>query len=64
MSMQDQVDQEHALAEWLREVADADVTSGASPAVRERLLEEVRTMRHARRAALVKMYVLAGTPNT
>lgn len=57
--MQDQVDQEHALAEWLREVADADVTNGASPAVRERLLEEVRTRRRSRRSAAIKMYALA-----
>ncbi len=51
--------QEHALTSCLRDVAAMDATSGASPAVRERLLEEVRTLRHARRAALVKMYVLA-----
>ena len=57
--MQDQVDQEHALAEWLREVADADVTNGASPAVRERLLEEVRTRRRSRRSAAIKMYAMA-----
>ena len=57
--MQDQVDQEHALAEWLREVADADETSGASPAVRERLLEEVRARRRSRRIAAIKMYALA-----
>ena len=57
--MQDQVDQEHTLAEWLREVADADVTSGASPAVRQRLLEEVRARRRSRRSAAIKMYALA-----
>jgi hypothetical protein len=57
--MQDQVDQEDALAEWLREVADADVTNGASPAVRERLLEEVRARRRSRRVAAIKMYALA-----
>ena len=57
--MQDQVDQEDALAEWLREVADADVTNGASPAVRERLLEEVRARRRSRRSAAIKMYALA-----
>jgi len=57
--MQDQVDQEHALAEWLREVADADGTRGASPAVRERLLEEVRARRRSRRSAAIKMYALA-----
>jgi hypothetical protein len=57
--MQDQVDQEHALAEWLRQVADADGTSGASPAVRERLLEEVRAQRRSRRIAAIKMYALA-----
>ena len=57
--MQDQVDREHALAEWLREVADADATTGASPAVRERLLEAVRARRHARRVSALKMYALA-----
>ena len=56
--MQDQ-DHERALAEWLRQVADADVTSGASPAVRERLLEEVRARRRSHRAATIKMYALA-----
>ena len=57
--MQDQIDREHALAEWLREMADADATTGASPAVRERLLEEVRARRRARRVSAVKMYALA-----
>ncbi len=57
--MQDQVDREHALTEWLREVADADATTGASPAVRERLLEEVRARRRARRVSALKMYALA-----
>jgi hypothetical protein len=57
--MQDQIDQEHALAQWLREVADADSTSGASPAVRERLLEEVRARRRAHRVMAIKMYALA-----
>ena len=57
--MQDQVDREHALVEWLREIADADATTGASPAVRERLLEEVRARRRAHRAATFKMYALA-----
>jgi hypothetical protein len=57
--MQDQVDREHALAEWLREIANADTTTGASPAVRERLLEEVRARRRAHRAATFKMYALA-----
>jgi hypothetical protein len=57
--MQDQIDQEHALAEWLREIADADTTTGASPAVRERLLEEVRAQRRARRVAALEMYALA-----
>ncbi len=59
MTMQDQVDQERALSEWLREVADADAGIGASPAVRERLLEEVRTRRRVRRMASIKMYALA-----
>src|SRR5690349_13461138 len=59
VSMQDQVDREHALGEWLREIADADATTGASPAVRERLLDEVRARRRAHRAATVKMYALA-----
>ena len=57
--MQDQVDREHALTEWLREVADADAATGASPAVRERLLEEVRARRRARRVSALKMYALA-----
>ena len=50
---------DHALSGWLREVAEADAQDGASPAVRERLLEEVRARRRSRRAALVKMYSLA-----
>jgi hypothetical protein len=58
--MHDYEDQEHALTTSLRQIAAMDgATSGASPAVRERLLEEVRTLRHARRAALIKMYSLA-----
>lgn len=57
--MQDQVDQERALSEWLRQVADADAASGASPAVRERLLEEVRARRRLRRTAAFRMYALA-----
>jgi len=57
--MQDQVDQERALSEWLREVAEADATRGASPAVRERLLEEVRARRRVRRMTAIKMYALA-----
>jgi hypothetical protein len=57
--MQNQVEQERALSEWLREVADADAASGASPAVRERLLEEVRARRRARRVSTFKMYALA-----
>jgi hypothetical protein len=56
--MQDE-DREHRLSEWLREIAEADASSGASPAVQERLLEEVRARRHMRRVALVKMYALA-----
>ena len=57
--MQDRVDQERALSEWLRQVADAEAASGASPAVRERLLEEVRARRRVRRTAAIKMYALA-----
>jgi hypothetical protein len=57
--MQDQVDREHALAEWLRELADADATTGASPAVRERLIDEVRARRRAHRASTLTMYALA-----
>ncbi len=57
--MQDFKDQERALSEWLREVADADATSGPSPAVRERLLEEVRARRRSQRVATLKMYALA-----
>jgi hypothetical protein len=51
--------EERALSEWLHEVAEADATTGASPAVRERLLEEVRSRRLARRVAAAKMYALA-----
>jgi hypothetical protein len=47
------------LSELLREVAEADDARGASPAIRERLLEEVRTLRRARRVAAAKMYALA-----
>jgi hypothetical protein len=47
------------LWELLREVAEADDARGASPAIRERLLEEVRTLRRARRVAAAKMYALA-----
>jgi len=57
--MQDHMDQERALSEWLRQVGDADATTGASPAVRERLLAEVQTRRHSRRVAAIKMYALA-----
>jgi len=57
--MQDQVDQERALAEWLRQVADADATDGASPVVRERLLEAARVRRRAHRMSAIKMYALA-----
>jgi hypothetical protein len=57
--MQDHMDQERALSEWLRQVGDADATSGASPAVRERLVAEVRARRHLRRATAIKMYALA-----
>jgi len=57
--MQDHVDQEHALVEWLRQVADADAGGGASSAVQERLLQEVRAGRRARRVSAIKMYALA-----
>jgi hypothetical protein len=57
--MQDLVNRERALSEWLRQVADADAASGASPAVRERLLEEVRARRRMRRTAAIKMYAMA-----
>jgi hypothetical protein len=57
--MHDYEDEEHALMTSLRQIAAMDATSGASPAVRERLIEEVRTLRQAHRAALVKMYALA-----
>jgi hypothetical protein len=57
--MNDHVEQEHALSEWLRQVADADAETGASPAVRERLLQEVRARRRTRQMAATKMFVLA-----
>ena len=52
-------DHEHALTRCLRDVAAMDATAGASSEVRARLLQEVRALRHARRAALIKMYTLA-----
>jgi hypothetical protein len=52
-------DTEQALVGWLHELAEADAASGTSPAVGERLLEEVRTLSHARRVAAIKMYALA-----
>jgi hypothetical protein len=58
--MQDIHDYERVLAAGLREVAEADSTAGASPVVKATLLREVRTLRHTRRASLVKMYALAG----
>jgi hypothetical protein len=57
--MQDQIDPERALSEWLRQVADADAASGASTAVQQRLLEEVRARRRLHRVAAFKMYALA-----
>jgi hypothetical protein len=59
MNMHDHEDRE--LSRWLREVADADADAadGASPSVQKRLLEEVRALRRARRAAALKMYALA-----
>jgi hypothetical protein len=54
-----QEDQERMLSVWLRQVADDDAAGGASPVVRARLIEEMRTLRRARRVALVKMYSLA-----
>jgi hypothetical protein len=57
--MQEHQDHEDTLSEWLRGLAEADAASGASPAVRERLLEELRARRRARRVAAVKMYALA-----
>jgi hypothetical protein len=57
--MQDQADRERKLVEWLRQVAVADATRGASSAVREQLLEEVRARRRTRRVAAIKMYALA-----
>jgi hypothetical protein len=56
---EDRVDTDRALAGWLRELAEADAASGASPTVHERLLEEVRTQRRARRVAAIKMHALA-----
>ena len=56
---EDPVETERALSELLREVAEADAELGASPAVRQRLLQEVRTRRGMRRVAALKMYALA-----
>lgn len=61
--MHDHEDHERALSGWLRAVADADEAevAGASAAVRERLLEDVRALGRARRAARVKLYALAAS---
>jgi hypothetical protein len=47
------------LAASLRALAADDAADGASAAVRVRLLDEVRRLRHARRRSLMKMSVLA-----
>jgi hypothetical protein len=57
--MQQHQDQERTLSGWLRQVADADAGSGASPLVRERLLAEMREQRRTRRTAAIKMYAVA-----
>ena len=44
----------------LQALAADDAASGASEAVLQRLLEEVRRLRHARRRSLFKMSVFAG----
>jgi hypothetical protein len=57
--MHEHQDQERVLTTCLRQIAAIDATTGASPAVRARLLEEVRALRRERRRSLVKMYALA-----
>ena len=56
---EESADQQRALTTCLRQIAAIDATAGASPAVRARLLEEVRALRRERRRSLVKMYALA-----
>ena len=56
--MQDIHDHERVLAAGLRAVAEADSAAGASAVVKATLLQEVRTLRHTRRASLVKTYTL------
>ena len=57
--MQEFHDSERALTDALRALASEDTRAGASPAVRAQLLEEVRSVRQAHRASLMKMYALA-----
>jgi hypothetical protein len=58
--MPDHDDQERELTESLRRIAVAEaLTSGASPAVRARLLEEVRVIARGRRHSAMKVYALA-----
>lgn len=57
--MQDIHDHERVLADGLRAVAEADATAGASAVVKAALLQEVRTVRHVRRASRIKAYALA-----
>ena len=57
--MRDIHDHERVLADGLRAVAEADSNAGASPVVKAALLQEVRTLRHTRRASLLKTYALA-----
>jgi len=59
MQDHDPVNSERTLSALLREIAEADAATGASPAIRERLLEQVRGRRRARRVAAIKMYALA-----
>jgi hypothetical protein len=59
VSRQEHKDQDSALTAWLREVADVDGVTGASPGVQARLHDEARAIRHARRSAVIKMYALA-----
>jgi hypothetical protein len=57
--MQDIHDHERVLAAGLRAVAEADSAAGASAVVKATLLQEVRTLRHTRRASVLKTYALA-----
>ena len=58
--MHEHDDQERELTESLRRIAAAEaLAGGASPAVRARLIEEVRAIARGRRRSVMKVYALA-----